>query len=67
METLAEALPKEQARVRKVLTLYQDIGEVGQFGAAMIEESLKKADIAASSGDVIAMLAAHQDLKEIEG
>lgn len=67
METLAEALPKEQARVRKILGHYKDIGEVGQFGAAMIEESLRKADQAASSGDVIAMLAAHQDLKEITG
>ena len=67
METLAEGLPKEQARVREVLVLYQGIGDAGKFGAAMIEDSLRKADIAASSGDVIAMLAAHQDLKEITG
>ena len=65
-ESLAEALPKEQARVREVLGHYRDIGPAGIFGAAMIELSLKKADRAVMSGDVIAMIQAYEELKEIE-
>ena len=67
METLGDALPKEQARVRTVLGHYKDIGPPGAFGAAMIEQSLQKADRAIISGDVAAMAAAYQDLQEITG
>ena len=65
-ESLAEALPKEQARVREVLGHYKAIGPAGAFGAAMIEVELAKADRAAASGDVVAMLRAFQSLKEID-
>lgn len=64
--SLAEALPLEQARVREVLELFKSIGPAGMFGAAMIETSLRAADKAAASGDVVAMLRAYQDLKGIE-
>ncbi len=64
-KTLASELPVEQARVRKVLAIYQSIPE-GIFGAAMIEQSLKDADEAVMSGDIIKMLAAYNDLKEID-
>ena len=67
MESLAEALPKEQARVREVLEHYKEIGPSGLFGAAMIEQSLQRADKAIMSGDVVAMIAAYKDLKEIKG
>ena len=67
MTTLAEQLPKEMARVRKVLGHYKEIGAPGMFGAAMIEQSLRAADKAVMSGDVVAMLAAFNDLKEIQG
>ena len=66
MASLAEALPIEQARVRKVLTHYREIGPAGRFGAAMIEQSLRKAEQAAATGDVVAMLAAYEDLKTIK-
>lgn len=66
METLGEALPKEQARVREILGLYKEIGPAGAFGAAMIEASLRKADAAVMSGDLIAMIDAYNDLKEYE-
>ncbi len=66
MSSLAECLPKEQARVREVLGMYKDIGPAGAFGAAMIEQSLKNADEAAMSGDIVRMLTAYEDLKEIE-
>lgn len=66
METLAEALPKEQARVRKVLGYYKEIGSAGMFGSTTIEQSLVKADEAVMSGDVVAMMKAYEDLKQIE-
>ncbi len=65
MESIGTKLPKEQARVREVLSIYRGIGPAGAFGAAMIEAILSKADQAAISGDVVAMIAAYQDLKEI--
>jgi hypothetical protein len=66
MTSLAEELPKQQARVRKVLGHYKEIGDAGNFGAAMIENSLRGAAEAVASGDVLAMLAAHEALKDIK-
>jgi hypothetical protein len=65
-ESLAEALPKEMARVREVVGLYKALGPVGAFGAAFIEQDLREADNAAMSGDVVRMLRAYQKLKGIE-
>lgn len=62
---MAEALPREQARVREILSMYKEIGPAGVFGAAMIEESLRNADMAAASGDAISMIVALQDLRGI--
>jgi hypothetical protein len=62
METLAEALPKEQQRVRELLPLYDEI-PTGIFAATMMRQSLARAEQAAASGDVIAMLTAYEDLK----
>jgi hypothetical protein len=66
MTSLAEALPVQQARVRKILGHYKEIGDAGAFGAAMIEHSLSKADKAVMSGDINAMIAAHEELKDIK-
>ncbi len=66
METLGDALPKEQARVREVLGHYKEIGTAGMFGAAMIEQSLKNSDQAVMSGDLVAMLRAYEDLESIK-
>lgn len=63
--TLGEALPKEIARVRVVLGHYKELGPVGMFGAMFIEQSLQAADKAVMSGDVVAMLRAFEELKEI--
>lgn len=67
VETLAEALPKEMARVREVLGHYREIGPAGMFGAAFIEQDLRAADRAVMSGDVIAMIQALEKLREIKG
>jgi len=65
MESLAEALPKEQQRVREILSYYKEI-PAGQFGAIMIESALRFADKAAANGDVIQMTRAYKALCEIK-
>lgn len=64
METLGDALPKEQARCRELLSFYESIGVAGAFGAALIRHSLKKADEAIMNGDLPAMIDAYNDLKD---
>jgi len=66
IETLADALPKEMARVRKILVSYKEIGPAGMVGAVFIEQDLRNADAAVMSGDVVAMLQALHTLKQID-
>jgi len=65
MESLGEALPKEQARVRAFILQYQDplLNGAGMFAAAMMESSLRNADQAVMSGDCVAMIEAYKDLQ----
>ena len=65
VETLADALPKEMARVRTVLGYYKEIGPVGEIGAMFIEQDLKAADVAVMSGDVVAMIQSLETLRGI--
>ena len=65
METLAEALPREQKRVREMLKIYDGI-PAGRWAAMNMEKSLERAELAAASGDVVAMLDAYNDLKEYQ-
>lgn len=62
-ESLAETLPREQARVRELILIYREIGPAANFAIMMMERSLQAADQAAISGDVIAMLRALEDLR----
>ena len=62
MSNLAEELPKEQQRVRELLEVYNTI-PTGAFGAMMIRQALDRAEQAASSGDVVAMLRSYEELK----
>lgn len=65
METLADALPKEQARVRDLIPMYESTGpgRVGRFAITCMKQSLEKAEKAAAEGDVVAMLRALEDLR----
>lgn len=63
MQTLGDALPLEMARVRELITIYKSIGPAGKPAAYMMELSLQAADRASVSGDVVAMIAAYEDLK----
>lgn len=67
MSSLATEYPKEQARCRELLQAYRELpGGVGVFGAMHIEAVLKRADEAAASGDVIAMLQAYEAMQGCE-
>ena len=67
IETLADALPKEMARVREVLGHYREIGPAGMIGAHFVEQDLRAAHRAVMSGDVVAMLRSLETLKGITG
>jgi hypothetical protein len=66
MKTLGEEYPREQARCRELLVLYEGLGPGGVFGAAILRATLKEADEAAMSGDLPRMSAAFQDMKARE-
>lgn len=66
MTTLGEDFPREQERVRELLQAYRDLGPVGQFGAIMIEDVLRRADRAAASGDVVAMIKSYNELRNCQ-
>ena len=66
MSSLGEEYPKQQARCREVLGQYIEIGPAGNFGAMMIRATLKEADEAAVSGDVVRMLRAFEDMKDVQ-
>lgn len=62
MASLAEDYPKQQQRVRDLLPLYDAI-PTGAFGAMMLRQVLTRAEQAAASGDVVAMLRSYEELK----
>lgn len=67
MNSLGEDFPREQARCREILGIYKSLpNNAGAFGALMIEDMLRRADAAAISGDVIAMLGVFQEMRELE-
>jgi hypothetical protein len=63
--SVGEDFPNEQKRVRELVKQYRDpmLGGAGECAARMMEQSLATAEKAAISGDVVAILAAYQDLK----
>jgi hypothetical protein len=66
VNTLGDALPQEQARVRDLLGEYRNLGPPGAFAALMLEAALREADEAAVSGDLARMIAAYKVLKGCE-
>lgn len=69
--TLADALPREMARVRdEVLPAFLELrgmpNVIVEPQITMIRASLDAAAKAMARGDVVAMLRAYQDLKEYE-
>ena len=64
MTTLADELPRQQARCRQMLEHVLEIGPAGAILAMFLRQSLAKSEKAAAEGDVIAMLGACQELQE---
>lgn len=64
-ENLMGGLLREINRAREVKKLYDKIPQ-GRFGSIVIQQSIEQAEKAIKDGDVIAMLKAFNDLKEIE-
>ncbi len=59
---IAEALPLEQDRVRKLIALYDSV-PMGFIAASMMRESIRNAERVSASGDVVGMMRAYEDLK----
>lgn len=62
-ESLDEAIPEEQARVREILAVYKSTGAAGAMAATTVEKSLRRCDEAVASGNVIKMIESYRDLK----
>lgn len=63
VDTLGDALPREMARVRDEVLPFYTPAVNGQFAAALMRKSLDDAAKALAEGDVVAMLAAYENLK----
>ena len=66
METLADALPLEMARVREVLGHYKEIGPAGAFAVVFIERDLRAAEEAVMYSDAVQMLRSLETLRGIK-
>ncbi len=64
-ENIMQGLLNEITRCREVLKMYEEIPQ-GIFGATMIKASLARAEKAIIDNDVVEIVRAYQDLKEIE-
>jgi hypothetical protein len=63
-DTLADALPREMARVRdQVMPAYIEVGPPGELALFMMRADLDRATKAIMEGDVVGMIAAYRDLK----
>lgn len=69
METLGDALPKEMARVTKMIERYSDplLNGSGQFAIILMRRDLDAAANALATGDIAEMVRVYQSLKEFEG
>lgn len=66
MDTLGDAYPREQVRIRQCILNGQEIGPEGRFYVLMAEDLLKRADKAAIEGDVVAMIRLYKEMQEFK-
>lgn len=62
VETLADAYPKQQARIAELLTQYEEIGKPGEFGAMMLRDLIKRSQQAAAEGDIVGMIRIYDEM-----
>lgn len=60
---LAQAVIAECNPCRELLKLYDELGPVGAFGAAMIRSAITAAETALGNGDIYTLLRAYHDLQ----
>ncbi len=69
-KTLGDEFPVQQKRVREVLEMYQDAARMPgvncNYAIVTIKGILEKADKAAISGDLVAMIDAYKEMLLIE-
>lgn len=65
MTSVGEDFPRQQERVRKLWGGYVEMGTKGEAAAGALEEVLDKAAKAQSSGDIVQILTAYQELTEV--
>lgn len=65
MTSVGEDFPRQQERVRKLWGGYVEMGIKGEAAASALEEVLDKAAKAQSSGDVVQVLTAYNELTEV--
>ena len=67
MTSVGEDFPQQQERVRHLIDQYRALeGGVGAYGAAIMDEVLKRAADAQSSGDLVRILRSYQELVNCE-
>ena len=66
MNTVGDDFPKQQARVRRIQQIARDLGQGGAFLVHVCEQALRQAEAAAISGDIVQILHAYQELKDIK-
>lgn len=65
--TLGDELPKQIIYVRdELIPQYQSIGPNGEFAIAMMRNALDRASKAMIEGDLSAMIAVYQELKDFK-
>lgn len=63
MSSVGIEFPKEQERLRDLVTRYRSIGPQGEFGARVIEMKLKEAEEAMAGGDIIEILSSFEKMR----
>lgn len=67
IESVGTDFPNQQARVRELIGFYRELpNNTGAFGIMMMEDTLRRADEALASGDVVAILRSYQEMAECE-
>ena len=64
MASLGVEYPKMQEAVRELIESYREIGDSGKIGIIILKDVLKRADEAAVSGDLIAMINMYEEMRE---
>jgi hypothetical protein len=64
IETLGDALPRELARVRRILPYYLEVPH-GHIAAHFIKQDIAFAETAIANNDIVQMLQAYQRLKDV--